>query len=142
MSISAANATIFLSITNLFPTAIQIQGFAKDDTYDVSDITPNETMMGVDGFLSGGRVNVPVPWTVHLMADSPSMRFFDQWNAAEAAINDSYIANGVVLLNTINTQWIMTRGFLTRFKPMPDAKQLLQPRAFEITWQSVLPVPV
>src|SRR5580658_4723703 len=114
MSISAANATIMLTVANLFPVPTQIKGFAQDEVIDVPEVEPNQILMGVDGFMSGGRVNYPVPWTIHLMADSPSCAYFDQWNSAEAAINDSYIASGVTLLNTIGTQWVMTRGFLTR----------------------------
>lgn len=141
MSISAANASIYLTVANLFPVSTRIQGFAADDVFDTSDVEPNEVLMGVDGRLSGGRVNYPVKWVIHLMADSPSIPFFDQWNQSEAAIQDTYNASGVILLNTIQTQWVMTNGFLTRFKPLPDAKKLLLARAFEITWESVVPLP-
>lgn len=140
-SITGASATILLAVGTIFPVPVQLQGFAVDDVYTVDDIEPNETLMGVDGELSGGRVNVPIPWTVALQADSASNLFFDQWNAQEQATQQSYIATGIVNLFALGTKWVMTRGFLTRFKPMPDAKKLLQPRHYRITWQNVSPAP-
>lgn len=142
MSITAANAIVMLSVFPLFPVPVQLQRFAADDVFDVDDIEPNEVLMGVDGHQSAGRVNVSVPWTVKLMADSLSCPIFDQWNAAEFALQDTFPASGIVTLKSIGSKWSMNNGSLTRFKPMPDAKKLLGPRAFRITWESVLPAPL
>lgn len=141
-TLTGANAVVAISVTNLFPIPVQLQGFQTDDSFDVEEIEPNEVLMGVDGLLSGGRVFVAVPMTIMLQADSPSNSFFDQWNAAEQAVNDSYIANGIVRLNAVGGKWALTRGFLTRFKPIPAVKKLIQPRHFRITWNIVSVSPV
>ena len=53
-SITSANAILTLAIPLLFPTPVQLQGFAADDVYDIPRIKSVETLMGVDGVLSGG----------------------------------------------------------------------------------------
>lgn len=141
-SITGSTAIFQLAVINLFPIPVRLQGFAADDIFDTDDIEPNEVLMGVDGILSGGRVNVPVAQTIHLQADSQSNQVFDQWNAAEQALQDSYIANGIVTLTGLGLKWTLTRGFLTRYKPIPQAKKLLQPRTYRITWNLVSPAPV
>ena len=139
MSITSANAIIMLTIANLFDVPQQIQGFASDDVFSTDAIAPAETMMGVDGLLSGGYVNVPVVQGFSLQADSPSIDFFDAWYAAQRAQNDTYVANGIITLSSLGRKWSMTKGYLTNYPMLPDAKKLLQPRKFSITWERVDP---
>lgn len=138
-SITSANAIIMLTVAGLFDAPQQIQGFAADDVFSTDAVVPGETMMGVDGRLSGGHVNNPVMQSYALQADSPSVDFFDAWFNAQKALGDTYVANGVITLPSLGTKWSMTRGFLTNYPFMPDAKKLLQPRRFQITWERVDP---
>lgn len=137
MSLTAATATIMLSVTGLFPVPQSIAGFSADNVManDPQDIA--QTQMGVDGKLSGGFVFVEYKWNISLQADSPSVDFFEQWYAAQRLLKDVFTANGLVILKSINKKWIMTNGFLTTFPPMPDAGKILQPRRFGITWETV-----
>jgi len=138
-SITSANSVIMLSITGLFPVPQQLQGFAADDVFDNDPLPSAETIMGVDGRLSGGFVFVEVKQNYALQADSASIDIFDQWWAAQQQIRDVYTANGVVLLTTVGKKWTMTKGFLTNYKPIPDIKKLLQPQRFTITWERISP---
>ena len=140
-SITAANAIVMLTVPELFLTPQQLQGFAADDVYDTDGINSVETMMGVDGRLSGGFVFVPVAQNYALQADSDSVRFFDTWWTQMQAAQDVYPANGTVLLPAVGKKFTMTRGFLTGYKPIPDAKRVLQPIRFAITWNRVAPSP-
>ena len=36
----------------------------------------------------------------------------------------------------------MNNGVLSGYKPISDAKKVLQPRKFSITWESVNPLPI
>lgn len=139
MSLTAANATILLAIPGLYSTPQQLQGFAADDVFTNEPVESAEVLMGVDGLLSGGFVYVPVRWGITLQADSKSNAVFDKWVQQQQANKDAYTANGVVLLTTLGKKWTMTKGFLTTFPYMPDAKKLLQPRKYGITWESVSP---
>lgn len=140
-SITAANAVLMLAVPPLFPVPQQIQGFSTDDVYNIPQIKSVETMMGVDGVLSGGFVYVQIPQEITLQADSASNRFFDTWWAQMQAAKDIYAAAGLIQLPSVLTKFIQTKGFLTGYSPAPQAKKVLQPRRFEITWESILPAP-
>lgn len=140
MDITAANANLTLAIPPLFNTPQQLQGFAADDVYDLDEIESVETLMGVDGTLSGGFVWKPQPQTIMLQADSPSAALFDTWYSQQVAARTTYVANGVITLPAIGLKFVQTTGYLTGYKPA-GAKKLLTPRRFRITWNLVLPAP-
>jgi hypothetical protein len=139
MSITSANAILFLGIQGLFPVPLQIQGFAADDVYDVDAIESAEVSMGVDGVMTAGFVYVPVKQNFTLQADSPSVFLFNTWWATQQQAADVIYANGSLILPSLGTKWVQTKGALTSWTPIPAAKKLLQPLKFGVTWQSVLP---
>lgn len=138
-SLSASNAVIMISVGSVYPIPQQLQGFAADDVTDTQPIDTAELLMGVDGKLSGGFIFVPVKQGIILQADSPSNDIFDTWYATEQTLKDKVIAQGVIVFPAIGKKWVMNNGFLSSFPTMPDAKKILQPRKFEITWESVSP---
>ena len=138
-SITSANAEILLSIPSLFPIPQALQGFAAEDIFDVAEIEPTETLMGVDGILSAGFVFVPIDQNFAFQADSPSIVIFDTWWTAMQVVKDVYFATATVLLPGPGKKWAMNNGVLKSYKPLPDAKKVLQPQRFRITWQSALP---
>ena len=140
-SITAASAVVMISVPPLFPIPQPLQGFAADDVYSIPQIKSVETMMGVDGVLSGGFVFVPIPQEIVLQADSASNDVFDTWWTQMQAAEDVYPCQGLIVLKSIGTKYVQTNGFLTGYKPAPDAKKLLQPRRYEITWESIVPAP-
>lgn len=142
MSITAANSIITLAVDSVFPAPVQLQGFAADDVFDIETIETTETLMGVDGFLSGGFVFVPIKWNIALQADSLSNFLFDAWFSAQTAARDTFTANGEVVLPTLHVSFILTNGYLTTYKPAPDGKKLLQPRKYGITWNTIQPIPI
>lgn len=140
-SLTAANAVITLTIPGVFSTPQQLQQFSVDDVADVDTLQVAETLMGVDGFLSGGYIFNAVKYSYTLQADSPSCQIFDQWKLAQDAQEDTLPANGLLILKSLGTKWIWTRGFLTQWSPAPNVKKITQPRKFTIDWQSVVPQP-
>jgi hypothetical protein len=140
-SITSANSVVTLTIPILFTAPQQLQGFAADDIFDVPAIESVETLMGVDGVLSAGFVYVKIPWTFTLQGDSASNAIFDAWWTQMQAAQDVYAASGQVVLPSIATKFNLNNGYLTSYKPAPDAKKLIQPRKFTVTWNSVAPAP-
>jgi hypothetical protein len=138
MSITSANAQILLTVTGVFNSPQPIQQFAAEDIFTNEPVQAAETAMGVDGVLAAGFVFAPVPWSVSLMADSPSNSFFDQWYQANVAAIDVFRANGSVWLPSLNRKFSMLNGALTTYRNMPDAAKTLRSRAFVITWQRVV----
>lgn len=142
MSITSANAILMATLPGVFNAPVQIQRFAVDDVYGTEPLHPTETMRGVDGKLSGGMIYSDIKQNFSLMADSPSAFFFDQWYQQQQALVDTFNADMVILLQSLGSQWNMTKGFLVDYVPIPDAKKLLQPLKFAIQWESISKSPV
>lgn len=140
-SITAANSVYMLSLLPLFAIPQQLQGFSADDVFGTEAVQNAEVMMGVDGHLSGGFVYAPIVQNITLQADSKSNDIFDAWNQVQFSSLETLIANAVILLPSLGRKWTMTRGFLTSFPPLPDAKKVLQPRRYAITWERQSPAP-
>ncbi len=120
---------------------MQLQGFATDDIFDIPTIQSVETMMGVDGVLSFGFVFKEIVMRIMLQADSASNAIFDTWWTQMVGSLITYPASGVITLPNISTQFLLTNGGLTGYKPAPGAKKLLQPREYGITWNLIAPAP-
>lgn len=140
-TITSANSALTLQIEGLYPVPQSIQGYATDDAFAADDVTNVETMMGVDGKLSGGFTPQPTKLTITLQADSASNDVFDNWIAAQKAARETYISNAAISLPGTRGKYIFTRGFLTSNSSMPGAKKVLQPRKFEITFESCSKAP-
>lgn len=136
MSITSANAVITITVPPVFTAPFSLQGFSAEDVYTTESIAPAETMMGVDGFLTAGWTPRPVPWSVSLMADSPSNTLFAQWFNYQQQNREVYAATGVLILLSVGSKWNLVNGYLTGYPPMPNAARVLQPRRFGITWQA------
>jgi hypothetical protein len=141
-TITAANSVFAITIAGLFPEPIRLQGFAADDVFSHALVAPVETLMGVDGFLSGGWTPQPKVQTIALQADSPSNAYFDDWYSAQETAREVYVADAHVTLQSIDVSFHCVKGFLTNYPPMADARRVLQPRRFSITWESITRVPL
>lgn len=142
MSITAANALIVLTVPLVLPSQVQLQGFAADDVSDSDDVEMAATLMGVDGKLSGGFVYAGVPWTITFQADSPSIPYFEAWDAAQQAASEVFPGQATLTLTAVNRSYQMVTGFLDRGKRIADIKRTLVPRKFRIMWQRVIAQPV
>jgi len=141
-TITSANSVLMLGINKLFNIPIQMQGFATDDAFAVDDVDMAETMIGVDGKLSGGWVPAVKSMEISLQADSASNDFFDAWIAAESVAREKYTANGSILLQGTGRLYVLTNGFLKKGSVIPAAKKVLQPRKFTIEFESIAGAPI
>lgn len=131
-----------LSISSLYVVPQQLQGYAVEDVFDIDPLEIAETMMGVDGHLSAGYVNVPTKQGITLMADSNANIIFDNWYISQKQLQDVYFANGSITLPSLGVVYTLTRGVLTTYQPAPNGKKVLQPRKHVITWESMTPSPI
>ena len=141
-TLTAVNSVIMLSVTNVYPTAQQLQGYSADDVYDLEDIDVAETTMGIDGLLSGGLIYVPVPWTINLQANSPSCAVFDTWYNYQKSQGDLTNCSLNISLPGLGFKWVYSNGFLKKYSPAPSAKKIVQPRKFMIEFNSIGVQPV
>lgn len=140
-TLTGASANITLLIPLLFPSPVRLQGFAADDVYSMDSIEVAETIMGVDGGLSGGFVWKEIKQTFAIMADSPSNQVFENWYAAQKKSIEVLIAEGRTNIVATGTTYVSTRGFLTTYTPAPTVGKLLRQRSYAITWQDIQAVP-
>lgn len=136
-TITAANSIFALTITGLYPAPQVLHGYAADDAFATDALESAETVMGLDGHLSGGYVFNPVKQTIVLMPDSASLDVFNNWSLAQMASREVLVANASISLPAIGKKYVLTRGFLTSHKPIPDVKKVLQSVQYQITWGSV-----
>jgi hypothetical protein len=141
-SLTGANSVITLGCTILFPIAQQLQGFAVDDVFDTEAVTTVETLMGVDNILSAGWVATSKKQTFNLQSDSPSNAMFDLIWQYQESNQEALTLFGETTLKAIGRQFIMARGFLTSYMPIPAVKKLIQPRKYTVEWQHIQPVNV
>jgi hypothetical protein len=137
-TITSANSQLTLAIGGLYGSPVSIQGYAVDDAFESEAVQQSETLMGVDGVLSGGKVWIPYKMTIHLQADSPSVAIFDAWRATQDAVVDVFTANGTIILPSTGLAYALYNGYLTMATPFPAVKKTLQPVVYEITWQTIV----
>lgn len=140
-TLTAANAILLLGISGLYSTPQRVQGFSTEDAFDVDPVDAAETMMGVDGVLSGGFIPQPRKMTITLQADSLSNDLFDNWAGAQDVAREIYYANGSIAIPGVGRKYTLSRGILTNYKPLAGVKKVLQARPFVITWQAISPAP-
>lgn len=138
-SITSANATFMLGITDIYDTAVEISQWASDDAFATESLEIVQTQMGVDGNLSGGFVYNPVRQTLTLQANSSSAVIFDTWASYMLQDADVYTAFATIEMPALDKTWTLSNGFLTNYIPVPEAKKILQPRTFVIEWESAIP---
>ena len=141
-SITSSNAAIAISIGSLYAAPQALSQVAADNIFGVDDIASAETAMGVDGYLTGGKVFAPIPWHIHFMPDSISIPVFEFWESSSRQIGDIIRANATVTLTSVGRKYAMVNGILQTISPMPSAGRTLGARMWTIMWGSVTSIPV
>lgn len=140
-TLTGANSVLTLTVDGLFDSPVTIHGYAVDDEFKSEAVSQAETLMGVDGKLSAGFVYNPYKMTIMLQADSDSIQFFETIRQTQAAQVDVFEINGTIQLPSVNSQFTLNTGFMTNAHPFPDVKKILQPMAYELTFESITSSP-
>ncbi len=138
-TLTSANSVLMIAVGGVFPVPRKIEGYASEGAFTFDAAKPAQVTMGVDGRMSASYVPVPRVQTITIQPDSPSMRVFEIWMAASETAREVFYANGSLSIPSIDRKYTLTRGVLTQIPPAPDAKAMLQPMTFQITWQNVSP---
>lgn len=141
-TITSANSVLMLMIPRVFPVPQLIQGYSTDDAFATGTIKVSESMMGVDGKKSTGYIPSMVEMEITLQADSPSISFFESWQAGRKVLREDLQAAGTLSLPSVGKSYVMVNGSLEDYSPAPDGKKVLQPRKFKIVWESVDPAAI
>lgn len=137
LTITATNSTFFITVASLYLVPVKLEGFAADAAFATEDVENAELVMGIDANLSAGYVAVATPQIISIMPNSPSLQLFEDWMATEQSIREKLRCDGTCSIPSIGRSYIMTKGYLSRIKQIPDVKKTVQPVEYRITWQSV-----
>lgn len=137
-TITSANAQFAIIIPGVYNAPQILKGFATDDAFLTEAVENAETKMGVDGKLSAGFVFNPTIQNVVFQADSPSLDVFNNWQLAQLAGREVISCSATITIRSIGYSYVLTNGYLTQFKPMPDAKKTLQQVQHRLTWEKII----
>ena len=142
MFITSSNSTFTLMIPPIFPSPQVLEGYAVDDAFSVDDLVLAEVQMGVDGKMSAGFTPNVSTMTISLQADSPSILVFEYWTQVMKGAKEIFVGQGAISILSVSKNYILTNGVLTAVKQLSDAKKVLAPQSFTITWETITPSPV
>ncbi len=134
LTLTSANASLALSVANLYAQPVILAGFSTDMIYNSDPMVSAEVLMGVDGVLSAGFVYNPFRFNIELQADSESNQVFDDWWSNSQQNKQAYVGTLTIILPSVKKQALLNRGFLISFPGLPDAARILRPRRFGMVW--------
>ncbi|MDK1085334.1 phage tail fiber protein [Cronobacter sakazakii] len=137
-TITSADSIFAITVTNLFPSAQTLEGYAADAMFALGDTEMAVSVRGADGKLSGGFVFGEYLQTITIMPDSPSRELFETWQLTSLTSKAVFRCNATIILPAISRKFTLTNGILQRVKAIPDAQRVLQAMTFQINWESVV----
>lgn len=137
-TITSADSIFALTVTNLFPSAQTLEGYAADAMFALGDTEMAVSVRGADGKLSGGFVFGEYLQTITIMPDSSSRELFETWQLTSLTSKAVFRCNATIILPAISRKFTLTNGILQRVKAIPDAQRVLQAMTFQINWESVV----
>lgn len=133
-TITSANSVLALVIPGVYPSPQQLRGFAVDEAFDTEEAEAAVVQVGVDGLGVAGWVPRAYKMTIQLIAASHSHMVFTNWWAAQDVNSEVIYASGVLIIPSVGTKYTLYQGALTRLTRIPNARRVLMPRRYEITW--------
>ena len=137
-TITSADAIFALTVTNLYPSAQTLEGYAADAMFALGDTEMAVTVRGADGKLSGGFVFGQYLQTITIMPDSPSREIFETWQLTSQTSKAVFRCNATIILPAIGRKYTLTNGVLVRVKAIPDAQRVLQAATYQVDWENVV----
>jgi hypothetical protein len=133
-SLTVANSALLLSVEALYPAAQRLQGYSADDAYDPDAVENGEYSMGIDGKLSAGFVFNPIPFSITLQADSPSLTLFENVYQYEQSNRTKLASNLTVTIPALSRRYELKNGYMRSYKA-PAGKKILQPAAITLVFE-------
>lgn len=136
-NITSANATIVMTVEELFPSGFQLEQFSTDLALSQGDDTLAETRMGVDGQMVAGFIPSILAVTISLEPSSPSM---EQMNTLYKAMKTNmrvYEISLVVDIPSLGKSYTYSGGVLKTGRLVPDIKKVLDPVSYGIDFEKV-----
>lgn len=137
-TLTVANSVIMMTCEALYTSPTQLQGYAADDAFETDAVENGEFLMGIDGKLSAGFVFNPIPFTITLQADSPSVPIFENIYNYEVANRTKLTHNWTITTPDNGRRYNLTAGFMRSYKA-PAGKRILQPAVIQLSFARIAP---
>ena len=138
-TITSANSVVTMTVSGLFTTGVQLQGYSTDKAWDIAAVVVTETQIGVDGRKTAGLVFNAVKQTYSFQADSPSIAFFEAIYAAQRVARDVYYITATIDLPATGQSYVCNKGTLEDYNSVASAGKVLTAREFSVNWGSIIP---
>lgn len=125
--ITSANATLVLTVEEVFPSGVKLEQFATDQSWSMNESTIAVTRMGVDGQMVAGWVPNIKEVTIMLEASSPSYLSMAQVYQAMEQKRGLYRCTLTATIPSIKKTITWTQGVMVTGTPVPSAQQVLAP---------------
>ncbi len=137
LDITSTNSTVILTVEDLFPQGVTLEGFSVDTIVSSDEVTMAEVRMGVDGKLASGYVPSPKSVTISLEANSPSQEVFNIVYGATEVTKKIYKCKLEVTVPSLNRTYNWIDGCIVSGKPTSDVKKTLDPTSWKMTFTSL-----
>ncbi len=137
MDITSANASLVLTVAEIFPAGIVLEQFGTDQAYSMDAIDIAETRKGVDGKMVAGYVPSIYPVTITLEASSPSRFSLSTVWQAMAANKRIYACNLICSLPSVGERIMWSVGVLQNGTVVPSAQKVLTPTTWVFHFQDL-----
>ena len=121
--VTSANATVAISVEELFSTTLQ--NFSADSAWTSDTVQSAETRMGVDGIMVAGYTPQIKTLTINLEPSSPSLSFLQLLRQAQEANLKPYRVQVVVSIPSVKKRFTFSEGVLQSFKDLADGNTIL-----------------
>ena len=133
--ITSANATLYLTVEELYPNGVQLMQFSTDQSYASENEQIAETRMGVDGMMVAGYTPNIKQVTVSLEVSSPSVAVFDYILQATKANRKPYRCSLVADVPSIGKTFTWSYGTLQTGSLSGGASKVLNPMQYVFHFQ-------
>lgn len=137
-TLTTANSSIAMTVEALYPSGVLLQGYAADNIFEVGEFENAEASMGIDGKLSKGFVFNPIPLTLTLQADSPSLVVFEQIGKREVTTRNKLDIGLTITLPANGRRYTLKDGFMRSYKA-PAGQRILQPGVINLLFARIEP---
>src|SRR5487761_2180230 len=125
-TLTSTNSVFTLTVSPLYPVPVHIQGYATDDAFTAADVEMVETLMGVDGHLSGGYTPYPVPLEFTLQADSASNIIMDLIMDYQDQQREVLSCAASIMIPSLGMVYVFSNGFFKKGSTLSSAKKVMQ----------------
>jgi len=137
-TLTVANSSIILTVEGLYPNGVPITGYAADNVFEFGAVESKELSMGIDGNYSAGFVYNPIPFTLTLQADSPSVEVLEEIWRRETSSRGALNVGLTVALPAVNKRYGLRQGYLMSYQA-PSGQRILQPAVAQFSFGRLEP---